>query len=134
MRIQWDPSMTTGVAQIDEQHKKLLQTLNFLLDEMSRGQGQQEIEAVLNWLADYAAKHFAFEETCMIQHRCPFAMQNKSAHEEFIRMFTGFRDQFRQKGASASLILQVEQQLARWVQDHIKRVDTKLASCVAKAA
>lgn len=135
MRIQWDAAtMATGIGVVDAQHQKLVQTLNELIEAMRQGRGKEEIEPILAWLGDYAAKHFLYEESCMTQYRCPSAAANKAAHAEFIRLFSSFRERFAQQKATTSLVLEIEQKLALWLRDHICKIDRQLGGCVHKVA
>ena len=133
--ISWDPSMTTGVDSIDNQHKQLIAWLNDLLSAMSVGRGRGEVSSLLDKLGGYAAMHFGHEEDCMAKYKCPVAEQNAAAHQDFIATFTTFREEFDRDGATSHLVLRVESELMRWLTNHIKRTDTQLAPCVkAKAS
>jgi hemerythrin len=129
-QIAWDPSMTTGVESVDAQHKQLITWLNGLLQAMSEGRGRGEIEDLLGKLGAYAATHFSHEEKCMAEHKCPVAEKNIAAHQDFVRTFTSFRDEFEQTGPTAHLTIRIESELMVWLTTHIMRVDTGLAVCV----
>ena len=128
--IHWDPSMTTGIDSVDDQHKQLIAWLNDLLEAMSMGRGRTEVEALLAQLGTYAGTHFGHEEACMVKYKCPVAAANAAAHKEFVATFTAFREEFQRDGATASLVVRVESELMRWLTGHIKRTDTQLAACV----
>ncbi len=128
--ISWDPSMSTGVDSLDNQHKQLIAWLNDLLSAMSLGRGRMEVASLLDKLGGYAAMHFGNEEDCMEKYRCPVALQNAAAHRDFIATFTSFREEFDRDGATAHLVVRVESELMRWLAGHIKRTDTQLAPCV----
>jgi hemerythrin len=128
--INWDPSMTTGVESLDNQHKQLIAWLNDLLGAMSRGRGRAEVSSLLDKLGGYAIMHFDHEEDCMTKYKCPIAAQNAAAHKDFVVMFTALREEFDRTGATAHLVVRVESELLRWLISHIKRTDTQLAPCV----
>ena len=128
--IAWDPSMTTGVESLDNQHKQLIAWLNDLLAAMSVGRGRAEIAGLLDQLGAYAVTHFGSEEECMTRYRCAFAAQNVAAHKDFVATFTSFREEFERDGATAHLVVRVESELMRWLASHIKRTDAQLAPCV----
>jgi len=58
----WNPHLETGVALVDEQHRKLVQLLNRLAQQHVQGASQAQIHAILGELADYARYHFETEE------------------------------------------------------------------------
>lgn len=130
--ISWDPSMSTGVESLDDQHKQLIAWLNDLLAAMGKGRGRGEVESLLARLGDYAVMHFGNEEECMTRYRCPVAAQNAAAHKDFVATFSAFREEFQRTGATAHLVVRVENELMRWLTGHIKGTDTQLAVC-AKA-
>jgi hemerythrin len=128
--ISWDPSMSTGVDSLDNQHKQLIAWLNDLLAAMSEGRGRAGIESLLDKLGGYALMHFGHEEDCMTRYNCPVAAQNAAAHKDFVATFTAFREEFDRDGASAKLVIAVESELMRWLTTHIKRTDAQLLPCV----
>ena len=128
--ISWDPSMTTGVDSLDNQHKQLIAWLNDLLSAMSVGRGRGEVESLLDKLGGYAVMHFGHEEDCMARYNCPVAALNAAQHKDFVATFSSFREEFDRDGATAHLVVRVESELMRWLAGHIKRTDTQLAPCV----
>jgi hemerythrin-like metal-binding protein len=130
--IAWDPSMSTGLESIDTQHRQLIAWLNDLLAAVSEGRGRSEVEVVLDQLERYAATHFSHEEDCMARYNCPVAAQNIAAHKDFVKTFTGLREEFDRDGATAHVIVRVETELMRWLTSHIKRTDTGLAACIPR--
>jgi hemerythrin len=132
--IAWDPSMSTGVDSLDNQHKQLIAWLNDLLGAMSVGRGRAEVESLLDKLGGYAMMHFGHEEDCMEQYRCPVAAQNAAAHQAFVATFGAFREEFERTGATAHLVIRLESELMRWLTMHIKRTDTQLLTCVKARA
>ncbi len=131
--IAWDPSMTTGVDSLDDQHRQLISWLNDLLAAMSMGRGRAELAGLLDQLGSYTVTHFGKEEVCMAKNNCPVASQNVAAHKDFIVTFTSFREEFDRDGATAHLVVRIETELMRWLTSHIKRTDAQLAHCVRPA-
>lgn len=133
MTFRWDPSMSTGVESVDNQHKQLIAHLNDLSAAIGRGQEIGQLNATLDFLAEYALSHFGHEEMCMARYQCPAAAANRQAHQEFVRLFTAFRERLNQEGATPALAFDVEQQLMTWLMAHICGVDVKLRPCVAQS-
>ncbi len=133
MGIRWDDSMATGVESIDEQHRYLISRLDSLLSAMAAGRGREEVEPILAALRDYAAKHFTHEEDCMRRYACPVAAQNITAHRHFVTTFGEIEREYRTSGASSSLTIRVQRELADWIAKHIKGTDTNLRGCVRAA-
>jgi len=122
--------MTTGVESLDNQHKQLITWLNELLAAMTLGQGRAEVSSLLDKLGGYAVMHFDNEEDCMTKYNCPVAAQNAAAHKDFVTTFTGFREEYEKTGATAHLVVRIENELMRWLTTHIRKTDTQLAPCI----
>lgn len=131
MALTWDERrMSTGVPEIDAQHRELIRQLNRLFEMMHAGKGGAELQELLDFCAKYAITHFAHEEGCMHLHRCPAATANRNAHAQFNRVFADFRKRLQQEGPTLTLTLQVQKQLSDWLSSHIIGTDTQLRSCV----
>lgn len=123
-------TMSTGVQEIDDQHQELIRKLNALFERMKAGEGPAGLKELLDFLGKYAAWHFGREEACMGRYSCPVAAANRTAHAEFIRVFTEFRQRLEREGPSTRLTLEIQQRLSDWLRNHIVKVDTKLKECV----
>lgn len=134
--ITWDEkSMSSGVASVDQQHQELIRMLNAFLDATSKNKGKDELGKMIQFLGDYAVKHFAHEEQVMAAHKCPVAQQNKDAHAQFLKDFTALGAKFQKEGASLSFVMEVQQKVLTWLNSHIRGCDAKLRQCAsAKAA
>lgn len=126
MAIIWNDSMSTGVAEVDQQHQELIAMLNALSDAMRSGKGKEEIEKILIFAGEYAQKHFECEERYFAHYQCPAGPQNKAGHEHFIARFTELMDNFREQGRSFALAMKIYNELSNWLVQHILGVDTKL--------
>ena len=126
----WDESLTTGVPSIDDQHRHLVGVLGGVLDAMEQSCSRAEVGRVLSEMDLYTAAHFSHEEDCMRRHECPAAQLNASEHTEFLRIVTRFRADYEAQGATTKLVLRVKDQLAWWLETHIRAIDTQLYPCV----
>jgi hemerythrin len=88
----------------------------------------------IDFLEDYINSHFNFEEQCMACHRCSVHDQNKSAHEKFRQLFHRFKEKSRKEGYRMELLVDLNQSINAWIQDHILRIDTQLKPLAGKAA
>lgn len=133
--ITWDEkSMSSGVATIDQQHKELINMLNAFLTASASGKGRDDLGKMIKFLGDYAVKHFAHEEKVMADHKCPFAQQNKDAHAAFLKDFTALGQKFEKEGPSLSFVMEVQQKVLTWLNNHIRGCDAKLRQCATVKA
>jgi len=132
MAITWDGTYSTGSIQTDNEHKDLFRQVNLLEEAMKKGQGRDEIDRILDFLADYVGSHFEAEERLMDSVACPAAAANSKAHRDFLAKFGQMRKAYEESGAQTSLVLELHGTLSDWLVSHIKSIDTQLNSCAAK--
>jgi len=131
--LTWSAEYETGVAFVDEDHRRLVDGLNALEKALNTGAGSKQIRPLLEFLERYASSHFGREEACMERVRCPHAETNKAAHREFIAKFGRARERLeKSQGAGALLAVQVHRELCDWIVQHILRVDSALKGCAPR--
>ena len=129
MLIQWTEKYATGVDEIDDQHKEIFNQLNRLHDAITSGLGKEVIEDILVFAHEYAASHFAFEESCMERYQCPVAKKNKEAHKQFIDSIKEIQHHVAQDHSDTDSVLELYRDLKDWIQNHILKIDTHIRSC-----
>ena len=133
MALEWHAAtMSTGVDEIDAQHKELISRLNDLFQRMQTGEGAAALKGLLDFLGTYASWHFSREERCMDAVQCSVAAANKQAHAAFLKTFTDLRKRFEAEGPTTTLVLQAQRELSSWLTSHICKIDTHLKACVTK--
>jgi hemerythrin len=130
--LTWDDSMSTGLPQIDAQHKEIIEKYNELSAALTHGSGAGRVAAgeLLDFLQFYSVWHFEREERCMEEYRCPAAELNKQAHAQFIEMFGSFYERWQESSMDPELVQTTYAELGRWIASHIMSVDTALLPCV----
>jgi hemerythrin len=134
-RTEWDQAtMSTGLDDIDAEHKQLISWMDDLIDYMKEGRGRTQIEPLLDKLQGYTGTHFAHEEKCMAQYQCPVAGSNVLAHKKFVAMVANLRTEYAAEGPTSLLVMDLQHELLTWFTSHIKGTDTQLGPCVRRAA
>jgi hemerythrin len=128
MEYLWDKSLETGNRIIDAQHQQLFVALNAFIRTCESGHGKEELKKSLDFLTDYTIKHFFDEEQLQHQYRYPDFENHKKYHEEFKKVVRGFSVELIMKGASDSLIKNVQTTIGGWLVTHIKGQDMKVAA------
>ena len=121
----WKDSYQTGIAKIDNQHRKLVEYLNTLYDAMKAGKGKDALADVFKGLLDYTKTHFAAEEGLMKLYRYPDYEAHKEVHDKLAAHVQNLYHQF-QTGTIGSPI-QITNFLKDWLQKHILGTDQKYA-------
>ncbi len=122
--ISWSDSLSTGIAEQDNQHKKLIELINQLNNAIQVGKSAEILETVLEALVDYTIYHFGYEEKLMDQHNYLNTPAHKSEHENFIEAV----DEFQRKLESGSAVISVQiiNFLRMWVTGHIMKSDREM--------
>lgn len=127
-KYEWTKDLETGNAQIDREHKQLIEAINQLMDACAAGKGRAELEKTTKFLSDYAARHFANEETLQKQSGYPDYLNHKRYHEEFKRVVADLMAQLQKEGPTVVLVGKVNSSIVGWLLNHIKREDVKVAT------
>ena len=129
--IKWQEAYSTGIKQLDQQHQELFVYSNdlegILQDE---DVSKEKLEMGLEYLEQYAAKHFGQEENCMHQYACPIAGNNKQAHQKFIEAYKSFEIRINREEDIFSILRELHVFLEQWLVEHICKIDVRLKPCV----
>lgn len=126
--LEWTEKLATGVTEMDEQHKKLLNIINDLYDAMKQGKGKEVIDKVINELIRYTDYHFTSEEGLMSKYGYSEVMSHKKEHEYFKNKIMEFSDK-RAKG-EITLSIEIMNFLKEWLTNHIMHTDKKYGSFI----
>jgi len=122
----WKDEMTTGVVEIDAQHKYLIDFFNDLGHSIQKRYDSEDVSKVLKVMKFYAEWHFGKEEECMAHYHCPAAQKNSKAHVVFVEKLHEFQKEFERSGGSIELAANIHEELTNWIVNHIMVVDTQL--------
>ena len=136
--LQWTEQFETGQAEIDSQHKTLIDYIN-RLEEMSHTTNPDRAEAefllnLVDFVETYTDVHFKHEEGCMVKHRCPSYQDNKDAHSQFLQFFRKFKHRFESEGCRPEVLKELHDFCANWIEGHILQIDMQLKPCVEKGS
>lgn len=123
--IQWDDSLSVGVAAYDQAHQKLIAMINNLNDAMRKGQGKEVMASIVAGLASYTKVHFSDEERQFDRLGYPDVASHKQKHAQFVARLSEFQDGL--KSNRIGLSIEVMNFLSDWLRDHIKVVDKAYA-------
>lgn len=114
-----------GIAELDEQHDKLIDCIDRLELWESKGQGFAALLDALNALSDYASEHFSCEEAFLRERRYPKLDEHVTEHQEFRAELSRLTEQvLEEKIASEQVIAFVRD----WVTIHISKEDVAFAN------
>jgi len=122
----WNDKMTTGVPDIDVQHKYLINFINELGYSIRKNYSPEDIVKVLKVMKFYVDWHFAKEEECMERYHCAVAEKNRKAHAVFAEKLHEHQKEYENSGGSSELAHRIHEDLANWIVNHITALDTQL--------
>jgi hemerythrin len=131
--IQWTPDLAVGVKTIDEQHQELFVRVNQLLEATSRGVGRTEVTNVVRFLAEYVVLHFREEEQAMADHGYPELEPHRAEHRGFVQDFARLIIEYREHGATTTVLAGLNRQLAEWLLNHVARSDKAFGTYLVAA-
>ena len=127
----WNQNFATGIAAIDEQHKRLIGLLNVLVGHLAFQSEAPEIEQVFNELKSYVAIHFASEEKIWHKHFKGDSWEewHKDAHVDFVEKIQELRQGDGTK-TTEQILEEIVSFLTHWLALHIIEGDMRLAKVV----
>jgi len=111
----WVKSLETGITKIDEQHKKLFEQVDLLLDKSNSNRHKD----IIIFLDNYIEKHFTDEQQMHRETKYPNADAHKKMHDDFIIVFHKIKDKFLKEGANIANNMEINKTVVRWMKDHI---------------
>ena len=107
--IEWTSALSVEIAEIDEQHQKLVALVNDLHAAMRQGRGADHLQKVFGELVDYTGY--------------PHEAEHKHAHEMLIKQVDELQKQFQNGELLVSV--KVLNFLRDWVVNHIEGADKR---------
>jgi hemerythrin-like metal-binding protein len=127
--IEWSPSLSISIKEIDDQHKGLIETIN-TLEAAARDPNRNKVcfEIVLK-LKSYFNEHFTTEEKYMLQYNYPELLSHKQEHAEFIKNVLDFELACVEFYSPFTPMLDF---LKEWLLKHVAGTDMKMGDFLKK--
>ncbi len=132
--IKWQNKFITGIAEVDQQHKKLIDTLNFIFDLLKKDKAHEEIKEILLFLDNYTVEHFGTEEKLMekANNKLPKELRERHLREhryfiDKVQEFHGHFEAYKQGEKEKEALLDLFGFLGYWLCDHILKTDKETA-------
>ncbi len=119
--IQWDSSLSVGIAEIDQQHQMMISMINELNNGIAQAKSREELGKTLDGLASYAANHFAAEETLFSKYDFPWAPTHKADHALFNLKATTYKNDL--KAGKIEAASEAVKFMSSWLKPHIQTKD-----------
>jgi len=120
--VAWDDKMSVGVDVLDEDHRRLLDMFNSLLENGVAKRNREALSALLADLRDYTDVHFSREEAFMQRNGYPDLDSHRAAHRYFVDEVEKLRHDF-DGGNETMLRIDLILLLKDWLIEHIQSTD-----------
>lgn len=132
MSMQWSPSLSVGIAEIDAQHKELFGQIQLLHAALSAGRAADQVAPMFDFLETYVREHFAAEEAEMDRMNYPQRRSHKASHAEFIAELQRLRAELDQVGPGPEMAVRLQRRLRDWLVGHIGIMDREFGQFVGR--
>jgi hemerythrin-like metal-binding protein len=126
--INWAPEYSVGVAEIDEQHKKLFELMNRLFTLYSEKKFTKvDVIPIFNELVNYADEHFSTEEHYFNLYNYKQKDQHTALHESYRQKIEELKKAYDNEN-QASTLFAITNFLNDWWVWHINNADKAYTS------
>ncbi len=123
-KIEWNESLSLGVAELDKHHKELLRIMSLLLDALQHGQDEDAITTILSKLKEYTLFHFSAEEAFMEEIEYTELNKHRAKHDELKKKVKSFQyARFRHENLTPE---DYKEFISNWLIEHILQYDFKV--------
>jgi hemerythrin-like metal-binding protein len=126
----WDPvKLSVGIAEMDTQHKRILDIINELNKSVGAGASRAGAEVAVAGLVEYAQTHLQKEEAMLRRYQYPDYNAHKRIHEAMLNKLAHLAKRVEEgkKGAVVEVMMFVKD----WLINHIQKVDMKYGRYIA---
>ena len=128
----WNDSLLIGVTQVDDQHRKLIESIEKLIEACKEGKDKEGIRRTLDNTIILVKEHLRDEENLMERCAYPGLSTHKRLHAQFIMRVDALHAEFKNTGPNVAMTGKLNVALADWFINHITTDDKKLGEFIQK--
>ncbi len=117
--MQWKDEYSVGVAEIDDQHKGIIDLFTLIDTAIESRASWSDVFFKLEKLRDHARFHFALEESLMRMH----SYSKREEHAEQHKHFLDKLDQLQMTTLSRQVTMNTIDYLRTWYTEHMQTLD-----------
>lgn len=123
--IEWRDEFNTGVAEVDHEHRELIDLINELHEQIGADAPRDTVSDFLGEVFAKISAHFALEETVMRKYDYDEYADHKADHEKLLDDLRDIMDDF-EAGTGADYRQALGAAVRDWFVNHFKTKDARL--------
>jgi len=130
--IAWSDEFLIGIAELDYEHRGLVDDINRLHRELLGQVDRGRIEDTLGMIHSRMQAHFALEERVMQANDYVHYAEHKAEHERLLDEYAEYMTTFEREPTLRDHA-SIESVLREWIIDHILAYDKKMSQMIASS-
>ncbi len=124
--IKWNDEHSVNILKFDEEHKKIIDTINALSVAQQNNYTLDKVAEIINDIITYKKEHFKSEEDYMTKYKYPEYQSHKEEHVKFLERITFYHNRLILNDYIVeNNIFDILKYFKQWIIDHIQTVDKK---------
>ena len=119
----WDEKLSTGIEEIDSQHKELIKRIDSLEKSVYGGNSKTEVKKMMEFLGSYVMEHFDAEEKLMTEADYPDISKHREEHKKFKSLYSDLVIEYDKRGGDYYFALDIHRRLIDWFTKHLLEID-----------
>ena len=132
MIIEWNEAVTSGIDEIDRQHKHIISRLNQIVYFFETPDSSKELVSSLLEFSKVIHEHFDFEEKLLAEYGFKGLKNHKAGHEEISDLINSVIMPAMLDEAS-EITAEPIINIVRWFENHLKTEDTRYFQTIKHA-
>ena len=132
--VAWSENYSLGNEQLDQQHKQLFDFVSNLVGACIDGSSTEKLIETLDFLVNYAIRHFSDEEELQVRYGYPGYENHKKLHDDFKATVMELVGRFQSSASPTELNNDINKIVVRWLINHIQREDRKIGDHIRRVS
>lgn len=120
-KLDWDPSLSVDIPEIDELQKKMFALFNVLIDMKTDASEDKDCANMISEINEYCKFYFGKEEEYLKKEGYPDFESHAKEHRQFVKTTINLRREVAEE--VENLTYQAIKDLREWLVTHISRRD-----------
>jgi hemerythrin-like metal-binding protein len=126
--LEWKESLAVGFAEIDAQHRELVERANLFFANVGDAAGRRGLWTAFRHFDRFVRLHFVREERTMRWLGYPGMVEHRTEHREFLGRVDAIRRHLESGGTADAALLALGEALRDGLVEHIRTADRKVAA------